>query len=277
MKCLTCDAENKSDALYCRSCGSSINRCISCDALTENDARYCRTCGKATGALPERRAGEPIGHGEPRRADASNAVAKDEVDFTTKVSKVSPRRVEPIPKGPGRATRAMLYVAVVLVVAGVLASVAMTGINMRAMQKQVEGQAAERRAELAQMTKLIAETSDADRRAVYERLTQFVLQSLEEQRKSMMADFKQFVAQRLEEERRIQAQAQTQAQNEDYTNFVRMLARFKSKTRDRGLKYEIEQAIAMYNGKIAGKARQEKASQRSRRTPNRPPAPALAD
>jgi hypothetical protein len=246
--------------------------------LIENDACYCERCGKPTGALPESRVGEATGHGEPSRACASNATAKNEVDFTTRVAA---RQVEPLTRGPGRGTRAALYVAVVLVVAGVLASVVMMWTSTQAMQRQQAGQAAERKADWDEMRKLIAETSDEDRRAIYEHINQFVSQSLDEQRKSMMEEYKQFVTQRLLEEHRTfsieTAQAVTQTQKQDKDTFVAVLVTLKSKTRNWAFKSEIDKVIAVYKNKIVGKVRQESADHRVRPTLNKPSGPVRAD
>lgn len=278
MRCLTCDTENKADASYCRNCGSNFNRCVSCDALTESDARYCNKCGKPTGALPEIHAGEATGSGEPNRAESSNIKDVKEVDFTTRVS---PRRVEPLSHSTGRGTRAALYVAVVLVVAAVLAAVVMMWINTQAMQRQLAAQPAQRKAELAEMTRLITETRDADRKAIYEQLNQFFTQRLDEEREAIVAEYKEFVTQRLEEERqtyRIEtAQAITQTQKKDYVTFVTVLATLKSRTRSAALKTEIDKIIAAYNGKIGGKAQQERVRHKVRPTRNPRSGSVLAD
>jgi ribosomal protein L40E len=171
MRCITCDTENKSDALYCRICGSGINRCVSCDALTENDARYCRRCGKPTGALHEGHGAERV---EAGGANDSKATAEDEVDFTTKVA---PRRVEPIPQGLRRGTRAALYASVVLVLAGVLAAVFMLLVKTQAMQQQIAEQRGETR-------KLFTEDRETQQAAIFQEMERRDARNQEEIRKN---------------------------------------------------------------------------------------------
>ena len=47
MKCLACQHNNPSDALYCMNCGSKLERnCFSCNAVIPDNARFCIKCGK---------------------------------------------------------------------------------------------------------------------------------------------------------------------------------------------------------------------------------------
>ncbi len=48
MKCKYCNADNSDDALFCTSCGKSLDMrrfCIKCGAQLETDARFCPECG----------------------------------------------------------------------------------------------------------------------------------------------------------------------------------------------------------------------------------------
>jgi hypothetical protein len=48
VKCAQCGAENDSDARFCKSCGSSLQKeiaCPSCGKMNDTDARFCDGCG----------------------------------------------------------------------------------------------------------------------------------------------------------------------------------------------------------------------------------------
>lgn len=273
MRCINCDTENKSDAVYCRNCGKHIRKCANCDAVTESDARYCRKCGNPTGALPEDQNWKTAGQGEPAGAAHAEAAAEDEpeVDFTTRVSA---RRVEPLHAGGGhgRGARVALYVALAVVVGCVLAAVVMMWLSTRAMQRQTAAQAAERRADLTELTKLITETRDEDRKAVYEDLKEFFTARQEEERKAMRAEYRQFVTQRLEEERqafgRETAQAVAQVRDEERSRLMTVLAEWKATTRSSIVRSEIQKIMARL-GKVGGNGQRERAGYKTGRAPRR--------
>ena len=49
VRCVKCNASNKSSSKFCNECGNSIQKsinCSSCNELNDADAKFCDNCGK---------------------------------------------------------------------------------------------------------------------------------------------------------------------------------------------------------------------------------------
>ena len=53
-RCMSCGAENKDDAKYCRKCGKRLAlACPECGAEVEQDDEFCSNCGHKLGGDAE--------------------------------------------------------------------------------------------------------------------------------------------------------------------------------------------------------------------------------
>jgi hypothetical protein len=261
MECLNCKIINMPDARFCRKCGEPLRRCVTCAVAHEEDALYCRKCGKPIDHPHENHAGAPAQAGSDRAADGPDFDA--DVDFTTKVS---PKRVEPIPRARGsrRIARSALYVAV-LVLAVALTVVATSWGGAPASSPEVNEQVEGLRAELEEYRKMVAETKDAERRSILQDIGSALARMRAEERKATNEEIKKAIARTREEERKTigeeiaKAVARVRARDHDF--IIAQLTKLKAKSKNREFSRRIERMIALFRtgGKLGADARPERA------------------
>lgn len=258
MECLNCEIINMPDARFCRRCGEPLRRCVTCAIAHEEDALYCRKCGKPINHLPENHAGAPA-HADSDGAAARGPDFDADLDFTTKIS---PKRVEPIPgaRGSRRIARSALYVAV-LVLAVALTAIATSWGGAPASTPEVNEQVEGLRADLEEYRKMVAETKDADRRSILQDIGSALARMRAEERKATNEEIRKAIARTREEERRTvgeeiaKAVARVRARDHDF--IVAELTKLKAKSKNREFSRRIERTIALFRagGKLGADAR----------------------
>jgi ferredoxin len=246
MECFNCKITNEPDSRYCRKCGVSIRRCGTCAVALEADALYCRRCGRPAKQSQEDRAA--AAQETPERGSVNTPDFDGDVDFTTKIT---PRRVEPIPgaANPRRLTRAAVYIAMLLTVVTLTAMVTTwrsTGVPSTEAAEQVEAL----RADLEEYKRMVGETKDADRRAILQEIGLVLVKVRADERKATNEEIRKAIAIAKEDERKLLNQeiskAIAKAKEQDHSFIIAELTRLKAKAKNREFTRQLEKTIALF-------------------------------